>query len=117
MSERYLKDTGEPAEGSIGSLDRNDEQPGSPVQSFISEAMIGAIVDTCIPSFRSCGQELIAAFDAPHLLANHCSSNEYVLYTNMLSSSRVSSSSSRLRRGVVAVSDDFIKVVDSRLMW
>ena len=33
-----------------------------------------ATVDTRITSFRTCGQELMEAFDVPHLLANHCSS-------------------------------------------
>ena len=39
-----------------------------------------AIVDTRITSFRTCGQELMEAFDAPHLLANHCSSVACFVY-------------------------------------
>jgi hypothetical protein len=39
-----------------------------------------ATVDTCITSFESCGLDLIAAFGASHLLANHCSSVAWFIY-------------------------------------
>ena len=76
------------AEGSIGSLDRNDQQPVGPLQSTFpistslimrDASLVIATVDTCITSFVTCGLELIAACEAPHLHANHYSSVAFYL--------------------------------------
>ena len=39
-----------------------------------------AITDTCIISFETCDHDLIAAFDALHLLASHRSSVALLFY-------------------------------------
>jgi hypothetical protein len=86
MQRNRIREYQELAEGSIGSLDRNDNQPHSLIHISHHERRKSrciATVDNCITSFETCDHDLIAAFDALHLLANHCSSVACFLFSTV----------------------------------
>ena len=78
-----FRDYQELADGSIGSLDRNDKQTVYSHLVYHSHSHIHithferrksrciATVDICSTSFQTCGHDVIAAFDVLHLLAHH----------------------------------------------
>lgn len=78
-----IREYQELADGSIGSLDRNDKQPVYSHLVYHSHSHIHithferrksrciATVDVSSTSFQTCGHDVIATFDVLHLLAHH----------------------------------------------